>query len=285
MFMKNAVKATVFALQKSSLVDGPGIRTTVFFKGCDLDCKWCHNPESKAFAPELLHYKSRCTQCGTCGELCQSGQENCMLCGECVLYCPEGAREICGRKYTVDELFAEIVKDKLFYDTSGGGVTFSGGECMLQIDALEELLKKCKEADISTAVDTAGNVPWEYFERILPYTDLFLYDVKAVSEELHREGTGVSNKAILCNLRLLSERCGGKLLIRIPLIPGFNARDEEIEKIAALLGGIDHRGVELLPYHQMSEHKYEALNIPFTRYPPLEEAELQKYKKLLGLKG
>ena len=193
------MKAVIFDIQRNSFVDGPGIRTTVFFKGCNMRCKWCHNPESQSAQKQMMYYKDKCTGCGKCAKVCPNQLKKCDFCGKCELYCPADARKICGKEYSADEVFNEIAKDKTFYENSGGGATFSGGECMLQIGFLCEILKKCKENGIHTAVDTAGNVPWEYFEKILPYTDIFLYDVKAFSEDLHKRGTGVSNKLILEN--------------------------------------------------------------------------------------
>ena len=193
------MKAVIFDIQRNSFVDGPGIRTTVFFKGCNMRCKWCHNPESQSAQKQMMYYKDKSTGCGKCAKVCPNQLKKCDFCGKCELYCPADARKICGKEYSADEVFNEIAKDKTFYENSGGGATFSGGECMLQIGFLCEILKKCKENGIHTAVDTAGNVPWEYFEKILPYTDIFLYDVKAFSEDLHKRGTGVSNKLILEN--------------------------------------------------------------------------------------
>lgn len=250
-------KANIFDIQRSSFVDGPGIRTTVFFKGCNLRCKWCHNPESQSFDKQMMFYKDKCTGCGKCREVCPNHLQSCDFCGKCELYCPAEARKICGREYTSDEVLAEVIKDKAFYDNSGGGVTFSGGECMLQLDFLREILEKCKSAGIHTAVDTAGNVPWESFEKILPFTDLFLYDIKAFGAELHRKGTGVSNELILENLKNLSGRAD--IIVRIPVIGGYNDNDEEIRQIADFLKQIKIIKAELLPYHAMGEHKYTAL--------------------------
>ena len=216
------MKAMIFDIQRNSFVDGPGIRTTIFFKGCNLRCKWCHNPESQEFEKQMMFYKDKCTGCGKCRTVCPNQFNKCDFCGRCELFCASDARKICGKEYTVDEVLSEIVKDKGFYETSGGGVTFSGGECMLQIDFLCEILKKCKENSIHTAVDTAGNVPWEYFERIMPYTDLFLFDIKCISEDLHIAGTGVSNKRILENLEALSSILNVSLYIRVPVIGSFN---------------------------------------------------------------
>ena len=250
-------KAMIFDIQRNSFVDGPGIRTTVFFKGCNLRCKWCHNPESQSFEKQMMFYKDKCTGCGKCREVCPNHLQSCDFCGKCELYCPAEARKICGREYTSNEVLAEVIKDKAFYENSGGGVTFSGGECMLQLDFLCEILKKCKAAGIHTAVDTAGNVPWESFEKILPFTDLFLYDIKAFGAELHRKGTGVSNELILENLKNLSGRAD--IIVRIPVIGGYNDNDEEIRQIADFLKQIKIIKAELLPYHAMGEHKYTAL--------------------------
>lgn len=274
------MKATIFDIQRNSFVDGPGIRTTVFLKGCNLRCKWCHNPESQLPERQMMIYKDKCTGCGKCREVCPTGGENCVFCGKCELYCPSDARKICGKEYTSDEVLSEVIKDLTFYRNSGGGVTFSGGECMLQIDFLAEILKKCKANDIHTAVDTAGNVPWEYFEKILPYTDLFLYDVKCFSDELHIEGTGVSNKRIKENLKKLSAEFNGDIIIRIPLIPGYNDDISELQKTADFLSGISAVKTELLPYHAMGEHKYDALGMDCTKYTAPTSDETAELKKL-----
>ena len=252
-------KALIFDIQRGSFVDGPGIRTTVFFKGCNLSCKWCHNPESQSNKKQLMFYKDKCTNCGKCKTVCHFNLEKCDFCGKCTLYCPNDAKEICGKVYTVEEVLCEILKDKTYYGETGG-VTFSGGECMLQIDFLVEILKQCKQNGIHTAVDTAGNVPWEYFERVLPYTDLFLYDIKAYTEKLHKEGTGVSNRLILENLKKIS-KTNIKVIIRIPVITEFNGNALEMQKIAEYLSTLNIYNVELLPYHAMGEHKYEALGL------------------------
>ena len=253
------MKATIFDIERNSYVDGPGIRTTVFFKGCNLRCAWCHNPESQSAKPQMMFYKNKCTGCGKCREKCPHNFESCDLCGKCTVYCPHDAREICGKEYTVDKVMREIVKDKAFYETSGGGVTFSGGECMLQIEFLTKILKACKENGIHTAVDTAGHVPYERFEQILPYTDLFLYDVKCFDSEKHRQYAGVENGLILENLKKLLAT-GTPVWVRIPIIPTFNDTVEELQKIKAFLSscGIPEK-VELLPYHAMGEHKYAAI--------------------------
>ena len=272
--------ATIFDIQRCSYVDGPGIRTTVFFKGCNLRCSWCHNPESQNKKTEMLFYKNKCTGCGKCKEKCPNHLERCDFCGRCTLYCPQDAREICGKEYTVSEVMNIILRDKPFYENSEGGVTFSGGECMLQIDFLTEILKACRENGISTAVDTAGNVPYEYFERILPYTDLFLYDVKCLDSDKHKKYTGVGNASILENLKRLLQT-GKRIFVRIPVIPGVNNTVEEMLAIRKLLEtfGMPER-VELLPYHAMGEHKYDALGSALTPFSVPSEDEMSMLKKL-----
>ena len=221
-------------------------------------------------------------RCGRCCEVCVYKLQKCDFCGACVKNCPAGARKICGRTVTVEDVFGEVIKDKLFYETSDGGVTFSGGECMLQIDFLERILKKCKKSGINTAVDTAGNVKSEYFDRIIPYTDTFLYDVKAASEDLHIRGTGVSNKKILENLKRISDDGRSDVIIRVPVIPGFNADISEMQKIAEFLKGINYKKAELLPYNPMAKYKYDALGMEFTDYPVLKEGEIEKFQTLFA---
>ena len=270
--------ANIFDISKASYVDGPGIRTTVFFKGCNLKCAWCHNPESQSSETEILFYKNRCTGCGKCKEKCPNSLEKCDLCGKCVLFCPHDAREICGREYTVEEVLSEIVKDKEFYENSGGGVTFSGGECMLQIDFLEAILQKCKEEGIHTAVDTAGCVSFDKFERIFDYTDMFLYDVKIVDSEKHKKYVGVPNKLILENLKKLIA-LGKRIWIRVPVIAGINDTEEEILAIKKLARGVEK--IELLPYHSMGEHKYEALNKQLIKFAAPDTERLKALADLL----
>lgn len=243
-------KGKIFNIQRFSVSDGPGIRTTVFFKGCNLRCAWCHNPEGQKTETEWLIYKNKCIGCGRCENLTEKDTD---------FICFQEARELCGKEYTLEEVMREILKDKAFYDNSGGGVTFSGGECMLQIEFLEEILKECKKHNIHTAVDTAGHVPFEYFERIFPYTDLFLYDVKCFGSEKHKRYTDVDNEVILENLTKLLAT-DKSVYIRIPVIEGINDSAEEMKRIKSFL---DEHGVpeniELLPYHALGESKYEAL--------------------------
>lgn len=274
-------KAIIFDIQRNSFVDGPGIRTTVFFKGCNLKCAWCHNPESQSAKPQMMFYKDKCTGCGKCKSVCPHHLEQCELCGKCTLYCPVDARKVCGKEHTVDEVLKEVLKDQAFYETSGGGVTFSGGECMLQIDFLAEILKKCKENGIHTAVDTAGHIPFESFEKILPYTDLFLYDIKIFDSQKHKQYVGVGNELILENLKKLFER-KAKLWIRIPIIPDVNDSIEEIQKIKDFLKTIGTpEKIELLPYHAMGENKYRAIGKEPQIFKTPDAENMKRLKEIL----
>ena len=273
-------KARIFDIIRSSFVDGPGIRTTVFFKGCPLRCVWCHNPESLSTKTEMLFYINRCTKCGKCKEKCPNRLDECNLCGKCVLYCPNDAREICGREYTVDEVVRELIKDKAIYENSGGGVTLSGGECLMQADFCRELLMRMKSEGIHTAVDTCGFVLRSAIDKVMPYTDVFLYDMKAYDEDVHIRCTGQSNKIILENLEYL-DRSGKNIEIRIPYVPGYN--DGQMEKIAEYLKHLKNISkVRVLPYHNYASSKYKALGLPCTlpeRVP--SDEEIRKTKEMI----
>lgn len=266
------MKTIIFDIERNSFVDGPGIRTTVFFKGCNLRCKWCHNPESQNPKKEILFYNSKCTGCGRCRDLTVEDEN---------FFCFNDAKEVCGKEYIVDEVFAEVIKDKAFYETSGGGVTFSGGECMLQTDFLLEILKKCKENGIHTAVDTAGHIPWESFDKILPFTDLFLYDIKAMNEEIHKEYTGVTNTLILENLAKLL-KTNVDVWVRIPVIPGINDTEDEMQKIKSFFDINSYpEKVELLPYHAMGEHKYASLGKSIEKFDVPDKGKIEKLKNII----
>ena len=264
-------KGIVFDIMHFSTRDGPGIRTTVFLKGCPLHCQWCHNPESQSTGFELLLRPNLCIACGTCLSVCPEGaiaivdgvittdRAKCTLCGDCVETCTAEARAIVGRQMTAGEVMAEILKDGPFYDESGGGVTFSGGEALLQPDFLLELLQSCKEKGLHTALDTSGLASWKVIERLRPYVDLFLYDLKALDDQVHREFTGVSNRLIFSNLRRLTE-LGQSIILRLPLIPGVNDSQDAIAAVgsfAASLPNLIH--LEILPYHQAGVEKYRRL--------------------------
>lgn len=247
----------IFDIKRTSTADGPGIRTVVFFKGCNLDCFWCHNPEGKSPFPQLAFFQEKCVSCGACRKICGKNRRQCAACGRCAERCPANARKLYGKEYATEELANIIAADKAYYDATGGGVTFSGGECMLYSEYLAELAKQCRENGISTAVDTAGCVPYESFEKILPYANLFLYDIKCLDPELHRKSTGKDNRLILQNLERL-QKSEANIIIRIPVVPSFNDGDE-LEKIKAFCQ-TRNLPFELLPYHSFGETKKDALS-------------------------
>lgn len=275
-------QVNIFDIQRCSMVDGPGIRTTVFFKGCDLHCAWCHNPESQSASPVMMFYRQKCVGCGKCREVCPNHLVSCDLCGRCVDHCPHSAREICGKLLSTEDILSEILKDRAYYDRSGGGATFSGGECMLQIDALEELLFLCCANKINTAVDTAGAVAWERFERIYSSVDWFLYDVKCWNSKTHERYTGISNQLILENLRHLAAIDPNKIIVRIPVIPGVNTSEEEMTGIASLLKECGIHKVELLPYHKMGEHKYSDMGLTAQSFEVPDASTTDRFRMLIG---
>lgn len=266
----------VINIQRFSVHDGDGIRTTIFFKGCYLNCWWCHNPESQSFAAQSMINPEKCTGCGACEKVCPehaihieecgecTDRELCTACGTCVDYCVNNAREIVGKQYTIQELIKEVEKDYMFYEESFGGVTLSGGEVMAQdMDYIEELLKRLKRKGYHVTVDTCGYAPQKNFERILRYVDTFLYDLKLMDSEKHEKYIGKGNELILSNLEYLN-RHGAKIYIRIPVIGGVNDSDEDMEAIIQYLQeGFSISQVNLLPYHDIARSKYERLNLEY----------------------
>ena len=248
-------KPLIFDIKRCSTVDGPGIRTALFLKGCNLNCYWCHNPEGKNPDTQLAFFAKKCISCGACAKNCNFPTK-CVKCGNCTHFCPTNARKIYGKDYSVPTLSEIIFADKPYYDATGGGVTVSGGECLLYPDFVASLAKKCQETGISVAIDTAGNVPYAHFEAVLPYTNLFLYDIKCLDSALHKKGTGCDNRLILQNLDHLITT-GKDILVRIPVIPDFNAGDE-VERIKRYCTQRD-LPYELMPYHEMGESKQQAL--------------------------
>jgi pyruvate formate lyase activating enzyme len=228
----------------------------------------------------MIIHKDQCVGCGKCLEKCPNHLESCDFCGRCTLFCPHDVREICGREYEVEEVLATVLKDRAYYENSGGGVTASGGECMLQIDFLEEFLGSCKDAGIHTAVDTAGHVPFAFFERILPYTDLFLYDVKLMDSDAHKRYVGVDNALILENLgKLLA--LGAPIWVRVPVIGGVNDTVENMRAVRKFLEAHGKpRKVELLPYHAMGEHKYQAIGKEAQIFSTPSEEKMMRLKKI-----
>lgn len=283
-------KGTIFSVKRFAVHDGDGIRTTVHFKGCPLRCVWCHNPEGLSIKKQLSFYEHKCVQCGACAAVCDChvlkdgthsiNREKCTVCGKCQAVCPKEALAVQGEEITVEELMPRLLEDKIFYDTSGGGVTLSGGECLMQNDFLEELLMALKAAGIHTAVDTSGFAPRSVLARILPYTDIFLYDIKAASSEVHKKCTGQGNEIILDNLRFIDD-AGAKTEVRIPLVPGYN--DGEIADIAKILLSLKGlSAVRVLPYHNLAGSKYESLGAENAMPEKCPEAdELEGAKKIL----
>jgi pyruvate formate lyase activating enzyme len=261
----------VFNIQKYSLQDGPGIRTTIFLKGCPLCCAWCHNPESISPRREIIVISQRCTACGECREACPFGDcapnegplparnDQCTFCAACVDACPTGARQMLGREMTVTEAVEAALKDRIFYEDSGGGVTISGGEPLMQPHFLLALAQTLRAAGVQVALDTTGFGCTEHLLAAAALSDLVLYDLKAFDEARHKELTGVSNRGILENLQAL-DKIHRNVWIRIPVVPGFNDDAEELKKIAKFVSELHSVTlINLLPFHRSGLHKYERL--------------------------
>lgn len=284
----------VINIQKFSVHDGDGIRTTIFFKGCLLECWWCHNPESQSYKKELMFDSDRCQGCGMCISACPSqaikldddcvavtDTEKCTLCETCFDYCLNNNRQIVGQEYEIDQLLEIIKKDNQFYEETGGGVTLSGGEVMTQdIGYIEELCKRIKKEDINIAIDTCGYAPQKNYERLLPYVDTFLYDIKTLNDEKHKKYMGKSNDLILSNLEFLAKN-GANINIRIPLIKPVNSDMESVNDIIEYLKEkIGIVKVNLLPYHNTGSSKYQRLGVDYKakdlETPTKEELEAIK---------
>ena len=267
--------ALVVNVQRFSLNDGPGVRTTVFFKGCPLKCLWCHNPESQSFGPEIMFFPERCVQCGRCREACPELDGNCAAGAEA---CAFEAKQLVGKAYTAEGLFKIALRDQGLYDQTGGGVTLSGGEVMAQdIDFLVELLTLLKKRGVLTAIDTCGFAAWEKFEKVLPLTDLFLYDLKALDPALHEKLTGAGNALILDNLKKLAV-AGVKLNLRVPVVPGANADEIEMRALAEFAfeacGPVD---ANLLPYHKVGSDKAERLGRAGVAFEPPTPMQMERF--------
>ena len=308
--MPQEISGLVYDIQPFSVQDGPGIRTTVFLKGCPLHCPWCHSPESQSFKPQLSWIAMRCIGTAVCEENCIKAcsknaielgpvgedamtqqpiqyvhvkRDVCDDCGDCTAVCFPKALYICGTRYTVEEIMAKVRPDRAYFERSGGGVTISGGEALSQIDFTVALLKQLKAEGFSTAVDTTGFAPWKSVEATLPYTDLYLYDLKHMDSEVHQRFTGVPNELIKENVKRLAD-AGGKLQIRIPVIPQFNDSEDNIRRTAEFcltLGGEAVTVVQLLPYHNLGVTKYLRIsdNVVPEATPPSDE-RMEEFKKI-----
>lgn len=263
-------------IQKFSVNDGYGIRTIVFLLGCTLHCKWCQNPETLISKPALMFTADRCKGCNRCREVCPTGgpqitesgalaidRSQCINCFQCVEACPYEAIKLSGSEMTVDQVLKEVMKDKVFYKNTGGGLTVSGGEPLMQIGFTAELLKRVKQEGIGTCIETAGNVPWKNFEKVLPYTDLFLYDVKFDDAGLHREWTGCDNSLIQENLEKLV-MTDKEIIVRIPLIPDVND-GQEFKRIIDRIAEMKRiKEIHILPFHQLGSSKYNQMGMEYT---------------------
>lgn len=280
-----SVSVPITNIARGSLHDGPGVRTVVYFKGCGLKCKWCHNPETLSAKKQILYAPSKCIHCGRCVELCPEHhiiqgkdmlflRDGCTACGKCVEACPSLALNMCGEEKTVDELFEEIKKDSHYYISSGGGVTFSGGECLLRSQFIAEIAQQCKDNKIHTAVESAFFVPWENVEKVLPFIDLFFADLKIPAPEKHLEFTGKDNTLIIENIKKLSKK-HNNIILRIPVIPGVNDSDEDMNGFAEIIKtfGKGIKGIELLKYNNLAESKYIIAGKEYVKFADVSQAD------------
>ena len=294
-----APKGRIFSMQRYSIQDGPGIRTTVFVKGCPLRCAWCSNPESQNLHPEIMVRRQKCEGCGECAQACSPDaihlveglvtidRARCDLCMDCVEACPTGALEVTGQEITIEEAVDECCQDEPFYKNSDGGVTLSGGEPLYQPEFALHFLKACKDKSLSTALDTCGHAPWEVLEEILAYTDLVLFDVKHLDPEMHRKGTGVENDLILANLRKTIDSRKARVWIRIPLIPGYNDSEEHARAVATAMAKMPVEKISLLAYHEWGKPKYDFLGKDYSFEGGVTEdpARLERIKEILESEG
>ncbi len=297
--MGDDMDGQVFNIMKYAVHDGPGIRTTVFLKGCPLNCWWCHNPESQELKPQLTFFPNRCIGCMDCIAACKENAirpldgkvvtdlEKCKNNGDCTLVCFAEARQMAGETMSVEEVVKEVLKDKIFYDESGGGVTFSGGEPLVQSIYLLELLKEMKKIGIHTTIDTCGYTSSETIKEVAELTDLFLFDLKHMDSEKHKKYTGASNELILKNLEILGSM-GKDIIIRIPIIPGFNDSKKELEDMKNYISTLKNiKEINLLPYHNIGQEKYNRMGKTYKMkdVPELSENEMKNVAKIMEASG
>ena len=289
------LKGLISDIQRFAIHDGPGIRTTVFFKGCPLNCRWCANPETIEPRPEIMFSPGFCMQCGICAQTCPQNavtftpgelpvrdRELCISCGSCAEACPKNALLLRGTLMAVDEIMAVLEKDLPFFKRSGGGVTLSGGEPFRQPEPVGEILRLCAQRGMHTAVDTCGCVAWEAIEPSLEHIDLFLYDLKHLDPKAHKQGTGVTNELILANLGRI-QKSGKKVIVSLPLIPGFNDSSENLTRTAVFVAELGITELRVLPYHTYGRGKYQKIGREnsMSQIPALEPAEAEKAKEIL----
>ncbi len=299
----------IFKIQRHCIHDGPGIRTTVFFKGCPLSCLWCFNPESQNPRPEVVHSPDKCIVCGLCLKECPvpgalqpdvhepegpigkskitHNKQLCTDCGSCLEVCPTGALSLIGYQISSEEVVETVLRDRVFYEKSGGGVTLSGGEVALQPDFAREILKGCRDKGIHTAIETCGHAPWREMEKVLEYTDTVLYDLKIVNSKKHLEFTGVSSELIFANMRKISD-AGKELVLRLPLIPGLNDGEDDLSAAAELILSLPAcAGVHLLPYELLGVDKYKKLGRGYEldKIRPPGEDFLEKVQSFFAARG
>jgi len=269
------IRGLVFDIQRFCVHDGPGIRTTVFLKGCSLRCFWCQNPEGISINPVIMYYPSKCINCGQCVLICPKNahimmngkheflRNRCDSCGKCVEKCYSGALQIAGKLMSVDEVMVEVLKDRKFYEISGGGVTLSGGDPVIQYEFSKAVLRKCKAEGLHTAIETAANCSWKVLEALIPFIDIIIMDIKLIDNEKHKKVTGVSNTIILENAKKLSQT-GKPLIIRTPIIPTVNDNIEAVKQIAEFIAPFPNlQYYELIPFHRLGEGKYHALGLEY----------------------
>jgi pyruvate formate lyase activating enzyme len=292
-------EGVIFHIQRYSIQDGPGIRTTVFLKGCPLRCGWCSNPESQDPRPEIMFRSQQCRKSGACTEVCdvdaitlidglpRLDRSRCTLCMDCVEACPSGALEVTGKRMKLEDVVEEACRDEIFYLNSGGGVTLSGGEPLSQPAFSSRFLEACRERSIHTVLDTSGRASWPIMQRALEHTDLVLFDLKHLSAERHLEGTEAGNDLILENLRRTLDAKAANVWIRIPLIPGYNDGIPHLEELARAIGEMGAGKVSLLGFHQWGRSKYRALGreYPFDEVDPLPQESLESAKRLMEARG